>query len=241
HVLKLALGCFSKQEEATLRSTLEKLVRNKVLLYRRHSDEYRIWEGSDVDVVGLLRHKKAEYETHFDPVAFLASKLPAPPILAHRYNEEFGVTRYFEGGFSSIEEIRRLLAWDQTFGDVRQIDGRVYYVVAESKAEIEDAFRLIQELREHRQVLFAIPRAPLNVFEPLLELYCLEHLLADTDFVSQDPVLQRELAELADDCLTTVQRKIVRLYEPRYQETAWFYRGKEQKQVTSQAKLRLLI
>jgi len=82
HVLALALGCFSKQEEAILRSTLEKLVRNKVLLYRRHSDEYRIWEGSDVDVVGLLRHKKAEYETHFDPVAFLASKLPAPPILS---------------------------------------------------------------------------------------------------------------------------------------------------------------
>ncbi|MBI3303449.1 MAG: hypothetical protein HYZ72_15405 [Deltaproteobacteria bacterium] len=240
-VLRLALGCFTEQEQKTLRSALDRLVSSKVLLHRRHSDEYRIWEGSDVDLVGLLRHKKAEYETHFDPVAFLVSKLPAPPILAHRYNEEFGLTRYFEGSFSSAEEIRRLLTWDQAFGDFCQIDGRVYYVIAESKAEIEEAIRLAQEAREHRQVLFAIPRAPLNLFEPLLELYCLEQLLADSDFVSQDPVLQRELAELADDCLTTVQRIVVRLYEPRYQETIWIYQGEEQKGITSQAKLRGLV
>lgn len=239
-VLRLALGAFNNREQLRLKSTLEHLVRNKVLLHRRHTGEYRIWEGSDVDLLGLLRHKKAEYEIHFDPVAFLSSKLPAPAILANRYNEEFGLIRYFEGTFSSVEKLRSL-RWEQTFEDFRQIDGRIYYLFAESKAEIEEAIHLTQEIHEYSQVLFAVPQTPLNLFEPLLELYCLEQLLGDSAFVSQDPVLQRELAELADDCFATVQQKVHRLCEPRYGETIWIYQGKIQQEITNQASLRRLV
>ena len=234
-VLGLALGTFSGQEQEALRRVLRGLVEKKVLLFRRHGGEYRIWEGSDIDLVSLLRHKKAEYEGHFDPVAFIASKFSAPAVLAHRHNEEFGINRHFDGLFVSFRDLDRLLGWDPAFHKFKEIDGQIYYVIADSQTEIDESVRRAREAQDHHQVLFAIPRKSLNLFEPLLELDCLEQLLADPSFVSQDPVLQRELGELADDCLSVAQRKLIRLIEPRYRETVWIYLGEVREEVTSQA------
>jgi len=181
-VLRYAWGAFTDTEEATLNSVLDRLVAAKILLHRRHTQEYRIWEGSDIDLLGLLRQKKAEFELHFNLVEFLTSRLPASPVFAHRYNEDFSITRFFEGSFASVVDLKQMTDWESVFASFQGIDGKIYYVIAESGGEIEDALQAAREL-QHRQILFAIPKRPLNFTEPLLELYCLEHLLADSQFV----------------------------------------------------------
>jgi hypothetical protein len=238
-VIEWALGAFRAPERQRLHAVLDRLVQAKILLFRRHNQEYRIWEGSDIDLNGLLRQKKAEYESHFRPSAVLASKISAPYTLPHRYNEVHGMVRYFEGMFSSVDEIRHL-EWDETLGNFPRIDGRIYYVLAENQPEIDAAIELAQK-QQNSQIVFAIPRYPLNISEPLLELQCLEMLLADSAFVAHDPILQRELSELADDCLSAVQRKLMRLMEPRYRETIWVYSGERREEVTSQAALQRLV
>lgn len=240
-VLHYAFGAFSSRAKEELNSALMGLVERRILLYRRHNREYRIWEGSDVDTLSLIRQKKAELEKTLDTVQYLGVKVPPPPILAHRYNEDYAITRYFEGEFLTVPDLQRLASgWEQTLGDPRQADGTAYYILGSSPQEIQEALELTKGI-EAPQALFAIPRKPLGLGDPLLELYCLEQLLADPKFLGQDPVLQRELSELADDCLSMVRRRVGHLLDPRYGETVWVYQGKIQPGIDSQVRLRRLV
>lgn len=240
-VLHYALGAFSPQVKEELNGALMALVERRILLYRRHNREYRIWEGSDIDTLSLMRQKKAELEKTFNIVRYLGAKVPPPPILAHRYNEDYGITRYFEGELLALSDLPRLSSgWEQTLGGPRQVDGTAYYILAVTPREIEEALELTKAI-EASQVVFGIPRKPLALADPLLELYCLEHLLGDPTFIGQDPVIQRELSELADDCLSMVRRGVSHLLDPRYGETYWVYRGQIQHGIDSQVKLRRLV
>ncbi len=240
-VLHYAFGAFESKVREEINTALQDLVERRILLYRRHNREYRIWEGSDVDTLSLIRQKKAELEKTLDTVQYLGTKVPPAPILAYRYNEDFAITRYFESEYLSLPDLERLASpWDKSLGKTVHNDGTAYYVPCMTEHEIDRTLHLTKSIQD-RQLLFAIPRKPLTLADPLLELHCLEQLLGDSNFLGQDPVLQREISELADDCLRMVRRVMGHFLDPRYGETFWVHEGHIHQDIDSQAKLRRLI
>jgi len=74
--------------------TLADLEEAGVVIYRTFADEYRIWEGTDVDVRGLL--ELAYQRTRRQPLVEILSSLDQPlPVVAARHSAEHDVLRVF--------------------------------------------------------------------------------------------------------------------------------------------------
>jgi hypothetical protein len=91
------------QEE--VRTCLEVMSAQGLLVYREFADEYRVWQGSDFDIAGALAREKAalsqEAVLEGPPVDHVNRVVPARPIVASRHSQDVGVLRYFETRYAS--------------------------------------------------------------------------------------------------------------------------------------------
>jgi hypothetical protein len=236
-LLSFALESTHAKAKSELQRTLDGLVSKKILLYRRHSREYRIWEGSDVDLLSLIRQKKAEIETLLDLGTIVSEKIRAPMVFPHRYNEDFCITRAYEGQYTTVQDLKKWCAGNRGESCLHQIDGRILYILADSLPEVEDAEALAQTIAD-KQVLIAIPTKPLHLRDIAAETHCIEQLLREPAIINDDPIIRRELSEFADDCLLAL-RKVVDLFQnPRAGEIVWWNRGKAQPSIFDRVSLR---
>lgn len=80
-------------------SALKSLERRSLVTYRRHSDEYRIWHGTDVDIQARLEIARRKLAAA--PLAdMLKATLPLGPVVAARHALQTGTTRIFERVFA---------------------------------------------------------------------------------------------------------------------------------------------
>lgn len=237
NLLCFAVDAFTEKERRRVNEVLDRLVSQKILLYRKHTKEYRIWEGSDVDLFGLIRQRKAEVDAVLDIGPIVSSKVKAPTVLPHRYNEDYGITRAFEGQFVSRGDLRNVLSTFQDGSWLKKSDGKVLYLLATTRSEIEEAYALAKKCA-FPNILFAIPSNPLKIRDIVSEIYCIEELLHDKAILSEDPLIQKELGELLDDCLVTLRNTLAKFYDPSEGGIIWLQKGKELKNVWNRLTLR---
>lgn len=203
---------------------LKKLVARKVLFFRKHAGEYRIWEGSDIDLMGVVRQRVADLRGGLELTASFRKLFRPPSGLARGYNDEAWLVRYFRGEFITPDGLRNVVkdALKVPAGE----DGLIYYVLADSEEGIRMANRAAAKVSEAR-VLIAVPAKPLRLREGIAEYSVLGQLLKDRDFLGQDPVLRREVMQLADDSLSNLRRSLAILTEPRRRGCLWWNAGKK--------------
>ena len=72
---------------------LENLVERGFLVYREFSDEYRIWQGTDIDLLARISEARERCDDHA-VVKMLAGQLPAA-VVAGRHSQRTGMLRHF--------------------------------------------------------------------------------------------------------------------------------------------------
>src|SRR5207245_6244472 len=90
--LRFALDVADRAIEAVIAS----LVQRSVIVYRRHSDSYALWEGSDVNVEARLEEARRAVDPSRQLTSYLADLAPPPPLVARRHSLRTGTLRYFE-------------------------------------------------------------------------------------------------------------------------------------------------
>jgi hypothetical protein len=150
------------------------LVRVGLLTYRSTSDEYRIWEGSDLDIEAVLAANRATVETQ--PLASLLSLLaPLPPVVAASHSERTGVLRTFE---------RQYLDASQSLDRTR--DGSILYRVDQTPVPASMSTGLPVIVLEGAELE--------RLRSAALHAAALERLLGDKD-IADDWVALREIRE----------------------------------------------
>ena len=84
-------------------AALASLEMRSILTYRRHSDEYRIWHGTDVDLQAGLENARRRLAA-MPLTAMLRAILPLDPAVAARHALQTGTTRIFERVFAGEAE-----------------------------------------------------------------------------------------------------------------------------------------
>ena len=84
-------------------AALASLERRSILTYRRHSDEYRVWHGTDVDVQSSLENARRRLAA-MPLTDMLRATLPLDPVVAARHALQTGTTRIFERVFAGEAE-----------------------------------------------------------------------------------------------------------------------------------------
>ncbi len=207
----------SLQEEVVVAELIDK----KLLLHRKHSDEVSVWHGTDADLRGRLEEERSRQRRTFDFITFLTDEASPPVWRPVRYNSDFHIRRFLQGEYCSLEKLDEYL--NMTVG----CDGKIIYVIAETAEELQVAEHQASKYQCDERIIFAMPKAPIPLFEAALEVWCLIQMQGDDKLVGSDPMVLSEIQQMTDDARTYLQKLLDRLILPGSEGPRWFYKGSE--------------
>lgn len=82
------------------KTRIDALVRGGLLTYRAVTDEYRLWEGSDVDLEAAVSAHRTRLASESLSV-LLTSLVPLPPVVAVAHSERTGILRTLERRYAT--------------------------------------------------------------------------------------------------------------------------------------------
>lgn len=225
----LVLAVAGYGDAKTARDAVGRLIDKKLLLHRKHTDQVSLWHGTDLDIRSKLEEEKAKVKDTFNLIDFLNEEAAAPVWKPVKHNDYYDVRRYLSGEYCSVGGMGPYLDFNQyvtplTPGE----DGRVIYVLAETREAVDKITKKIQTRLTDERLLVAVPSEPVALTEVALEVWCLRRLQHDPEVVGEDPLAAAELEQFTDDARTHLQRLIDRIVWPGPGGPRWFYCGEEQ-------------
>lgn len=186
-IIQHALSSASPVNDKTVREIIAELEQRGVLTYRRFADEYRLWQGSDLDLAALVEQAREDLFL-VSPAELLATQHRMPSAIAARHSQRVGMLRYFD----------TVLADPGTKnvtgpGVEDHADGLLVYFLG----TLEEATQL--EVSAHgKPVVIATSSEYITIVEAVYELAAVLRTLDRPD-VQADRVARRELQDRASD------------------------------------------
>ena len=186
-------------------SQLDALDKAGLITYRDFADEYRIWEGTDIDIAGLLETTRRSVQQQ--PLIAILSGLDQPvPVVAARHSAEHDTLRVFDrryfGGRESIQPLDAFSPYD----------GEALLVVGSDRPD-QRVPAVPWEDGEAKPVVAAIPHDVGELDEAARESAAVSAALRDPD-VQADRVAKRELGERLAEANTAVDRALATIFSP---------------------------
>ena len=173
--------------------TLAGLEEAGVVLYRNFADEYRIWQGTDVDIRRLLefaRHKLRRQSLHE-----ILSSLDQPvPVVAARHSAEHDVLRVFARRYAAGGE------HVETLDAFSPYDGEVLFVVGTDRG----LPKLADPAAVAKPVVAVVPDDVTALDRAVREVAALT-IVSKDPAVESDWVARRELAERLGETRTALR------------------------------------
>jgi hypothetical protein len=116
-------------DDAEIQEAIHSLSRRSIVVFRRHTASYALWEGSDVDIEDRLQIARQSVERDQNLASFLARHVPPPPVIARRHYFQTGTLRYFEARYADREGLqgdlfRGILSADLGYAECRVLHGQ---------------------------------------------------------------------------------------------------------------------
>ncbi|MCS6836603.1 MAG: hypothetical protein NZ750_11360 [Anaerolineae bacterium] len=210
----------SGQDLNDARDILSNLRRRKAIIERKIDGYWTFTSGSDID----FERKQSELLDRANPSPLqlrrlLEKVIPPPPTLARRYNQEYAITRYFNGLYAWPDELDGM-PWQELIQQ-KGGDGLVVYVLM-TEAHEEQTIR--QAVSSEERVIFAYPAEPLSQLHELLrEVFAWQELGNAPELKQHEDRerIRRELEWLLEDASQRLEREVSRLLNPRQGKTRW--------------------
>lgn len=191
-----------------LQQRLQKLVDSGFVTHRDYSDEYRVWQGTDVDIDARVKEIAVRIAPS-DVVGYfskhLGTVLPAD-VVAGAHSQRTGILRYFRTAVSHQTE---KLDGPEIVGDAA--DGMVIYHLGplDSRPLVNSPL----------PVLIGITKDPATILQLGITLVALKELSEDDDL---DHVAAREIDERAAEISQTISAELNEAFSPRSSQSTWY-------------------
>ena len=199
--------------EADADDVLKQLEAAGIVTYREFADEYRIWQGSDIDIrLKLETERRALRDL---PLAQILERTAAPrPVLAARHSAESNLLRVFRRRYvDGIEPVEPLAANSPYDGEVLLVLGSAPPLLTPTVAENESSTG-----RGAKPVVAAVPNDH-SALEAAAREAAAIAALADDEDVSGDWVARREVGELLYQAEAALEEEVVAAFES--EECRW--------------------
>ncbi|MFY1677380.1 ATP-binding protein [Streptomyces sp. WMMC905] len=193
---------------AALQERLDKLVEDGFVVHRAYSNEYRVWQGTDVDIDDRVRKAAARIDPT-DVVEYfsqhLGTVLPSA-VVAGGHSQRTGMLRYFVTAISHKSE---QLDGPNVVQDAA--DGLiVYHLGAMDERPV---------VHSPLPVLIGTTKDPDTVLRAGIDLVALEELLDDDTI---DHVAAREIEERAAEISQTIGALLDEAFNPMSPQSTWY-------------------
>jgi hypothetical protein len=186
-VVRYALSATPPMTHRAVRKVITELEQRGMLIYRAFADEYRLWQGSDLDLSAMVAQARDELST-VSPAELIADHHRMQPAIAARHSQRVGMLRYFETRFADPSTTAITAPG---VGDAA--DGLLVYFLGEP----EEATRLPVSTGS-KPVVIATSAGWATIVEAIYELAAVLRVLERSD-VQADRVARRELQDRAAD------------------------------------------
>ncbi len=234
-VLLFALEHDKRIDHERVLNALEFMRKKKIIYYRHLEQKWEFLDGSDID---FEEETKEIIEGRKIPKRRLVNLLeefcPPEPVIPRKFNEEFGMIRFFEGKFVTPQEMTNLQnKWNDKL-EKEYRDGFLSYVIVSNQKEILEARKLALEEGDSR-VIFAIPKEPMELFLLLKDLFAYKIMKTDDDLISKDPRVKKEIDFLIEDTVERIENIVKLIFDPENNNSHWISGGEEKEiKATSQ-------
>ncbi|GGS29700.1 ATP-binding protein [Streptomyces griseoviridis] len=192
---------------AALQERLERLVQDGFVVHRAYSNEYRVWQGTDVDIDNRVREVAARIDPT-DVVQYfsqhLGSVLPSA-VVAGGHSQRTGMLRYFT---TAVSHKGGKVSGPDVIQDAA--DGMVLFHLG----PIEDRPMVDSPL----PVLIGTTKDPDAVLRAGIDLVALEELLDDDTI---DHVAKREIEERASELAQNMGFLLGTAFHPLASQSTW--------------------
>jgi len=208
------------------RKVCDSLQKRSVLVFRKHSSSYMLWQGSDIDLDQRLDEAARRVSQNASLAGRIDSRYSARPLVAKRHSFETGTLRFFKIRFADVPTFSKVLGRDD------EADGVMIYAIPATPSEYDELVRLAigSGARERGDVLVAIPKNVEALTAAFRELELLKWVGANTPALQADLVARKELRIRLQAAEKVVDAEIAQLFSPaKSSRTAWYHLGIEQK------------
>lgn len=164
---------------------IDLLSSRSIIIYRRFSDSFRLWNGSDIDVEGLIEGARRVIGVP-SLVDSLSEMVPPRPITARRHSMKTGALRWFEMNYISPDQLDHIYTESKPSAG----DGRVYVVVGTDSDVVP-----VKIANPSRWQLVLWTTFPQTIMEAVTELSCIRWIKENTPALLDDDIARREVTE----------------------------------------------
>jgi hypothetical protein len=205
------------------KNDLERIVKNKIVTYRKYSKEYKLWQGSDVDIEQTLSTVRNKFT--LEP---LKSLLPSTEIFSNavavRHFHNYGILRFFQTYLiESKDELKELLKENHKF------DGLIL-IVSTSELSIKDVPNVTNL---NKPILRGFTKNLGPVRELAIERASIEHLIQNTENNDIDKVASLELKRRFVNINLQINSYLQDFYSLLGKEVKWYIKDQKTEITTS--------
>lgn len=222
-LLRHALGLAPKQI-SEVDAALKKLGEAGIA-YASQSGYYQLVKPGRANPLELRRQiERIAKELTGSPVELLNAQNKPENIEAQRYNLERGTSRSLITHFVSPTKLSNTVSI--TPQTLQETDGLLWYVIASSEQELEQArSSALQLTREYKQLLIAVPRKPTDLITRFQRKRAWESLRDNENYKTQDyQDLLRDTGLVGKDYKTAFETALALFEQPSNLE--WFGGGR---------------
>lgn len=221
-----------------INEVIERLLEQKVIYVRKSDGHIIFFDGSDLNFDEEIQRicGDSKYRQHFSVSKILNENFLPYPVVAHRFNDEFEMTRYFNVRFYLPDEIITGIDWERELEIHNCPDGLIALIVAQDKNDISALMEMCKTHFEER-VILAIPKTELYLIETLFDFKALTILSNDNTFLLEHPLASVEISAYLEDCIDQIENELTLLTDPSLNQVRYFYGGKEKRNIRTHADL----
>lgn len=203
---------FASVGQIDLGKALEELKGKGTLIYREYADEYRLWEGTDFDVVSAVQETKSHMASQpLDEV--LEQTFPLNPFIASRHSYRTGTLRQFKRRWCSYQALREKLPSLSADG----ADGLILYCFGnESRHE-----GFPSKTEDSRPVIVAYVDCEEQIREMVIEAAASKTILRESPELARDGVARREVRFRLRIAEERLGRFLGDVYAPENPDVSW--------------------
>ncbi len=205
--------CLSRDDTLSI---LEKLSQKGLLIYRQYADEYRLWEGTDIDFDEALE----AYRTKLTGIALnemLTQTAPLMPVVAARHSYETGSVRHFERRWISLAGLQENIQCESP-----DADG----LLLQCFGEVESPEIVPAKTDDGRPILVAYAPSEKQIQQAIIEAASINIMIAESSELARDSVARKEARYRAQIATKKLTKLIDQEYSPGSNSLLWFIQGR---------------
>lgn len=224
---RVLAACQDGSTRTRTADVLNRLVERKLLVYRKYSGTYKVWEGSDFDFDGAIEKARESIQSGFELSGVLNQLVSFRPITARRHSFKTGTNRLFRAVIASANDLEGASedTLDLMLGQYKA-DGLIVYTAPSTIQEIRQLRHWVTTV-SHSRILFVIPEEPIGLDHLAQDLAALRSIQRDCPELEDDNVAIKEVSARIESVEELLYDSLDRIINPSSTLTTWYWKGNQ--------------